>query len=148
MLGLSGGGILSFSSAFAKVDNDDELTPVSVRANPPARVGYVSHTISEESKGIPGGRVEIMDVDLTRLLCEGDAALGGNLAFKGVLGSMAFAVLDRVGLVIALPGTFETLRTGELSFIGDPGGTGSSRTGSVGTLDRLDMEELGSYERS
>lgn len=78
-----------------------------------------------------------MDVDLTSLVDKGDAGFEGNLVFEGILGSTTFAVLELVGL---LCGTFETLRIEELRFIGGPGGTGSSKTGSVTTSDGLVVE--------
>jgi hypothetical protein len=153
VLGLSGGGILSFSSAFAKVDNDDEpwLSPnsVNVRANPPGRTGFVNHAHpANESKSIPDGRAEFMDADRTSLIGEDDG-FEGNLGLEDVLGSTVFAVLDRVELTFVSSGTFETSQTGASSFIGDPGGTdssgiGSSGTGSVATSGILDIEASGS----
>ena len=78
-----------------------------------------------------------MDADLTSLVRAGDANSEVNLDFEGGLGSTAFAVLDRVSLTIVLS---DTLRIGELSFIGDPGATSSSEAGSVATSNGHNVE--------
>ena len=94
--------------------------------------------LSKGSKNIPIGRVEIIDVDLTSLVGAGDADSEANLVSEG--GFTAFTVLNRVSLAIVPSCTVDTLRIGELSFIGDPGKTGSSEAGSVAISNGHDVD--------
>jgi hypothetical protein len=89
---------------------------------------------------IPVGLTENKDVDLESFVGDGDSDFDLVFDFEGVSETAAFAVVENVDWANVFPFTFGIVLVGELKFIGDPGGTTLSKTLSVGTSDRLEVD--------